>query len=52
MGAEMILTNARLVLANEVVSGSLLIRDDLVRVTVDDHVPVVGTVWREGRRVA
>jgi alpha-D-ribose 1-methylphosphonate 5-triphosphate diphosphatase len=27
-------------------------RADLVRVRVDDHVPVVRTVWREGRRVA
>ena len=26
-------------------------RADLVRVRVDDHVPVVRTVWREGRRV-
>ncbi len=27
-------------------------RADLVRVRVDEHVPVVRTVWREGRRVA
>ncbi|WP_027142403.1 alpha-D-ribose 1-methylphosphonate 5-triphosphate diphosphatase [Mesorhizobium sp. WSM3626] len=27
-------------------------RADLVRVRVDDHVPVVRTVWRQGRRVA
>ncbi len=27
-------------------------RADLVRVRLDDHVPVVRTVWREGRRVA
>ncbi|MCP4316061.1 MAG: alpha-D-ribose 1-methylphosphonate 5-triphosphate diphosphatase [Hyphomicrobiales bacterium] len=27
-------------------------RGDLVRVSVDHHVPVVRTVWREGRRVA
>jgi alpha-D-ribose 1-methylphosphonate 5-triphosphate diphosphatase len=27
-------------------------RGDLVRVRVDEHVPVVRTVWREGRRVA
>lgn len=27
-------------------------RADLVRVRVDDHVPVVRTVWREGNRVA
>ena len=27
-------------------------RADLVRVLVDEHVPVVRTVWREGRRVA
>ena len=27
-------------------------RADLVRVRVDDHIPVVRTVWREGRRVA
>jgi alpha-D-ribose 1-methylphosphonate 5-triphosphate diphosphatase len=27
-------------------------RADLVRVRVDDHGPVVRTVWREGRRVA
>lgn len=27
-------------------------RGDLVRVRVDQHVPVVRTVWREGRRVA
>ncbi|MEM9105305.1 MAG: alpha-D-ribose 1-methylphosphonate 5-triphosphate diphosphatase [Pseudomonadota bacterium] len=27
-------------------------RGDMVRVSVDHHVPVVRTVWREGRRVA
>jgi alpha-D-ribose 1-methylphosphonate 5-triphosphate diphosphatase len=27
-------------------------RADLVRVRVDEHIPVVRTVWREGRRVA
>ena len=27
-------------------------RADLVRVRLDDHVPVVRTVWRQGRRVA
>jgi len=27
-------------------------RADLVRVRVDEHVPIVRTVWREGRRVA
>lgn len=27
-------------------------RADLVRVRVDDHIPVVRTVWREGRRIA
>ena len=27
-------------------------RGDLVRVSVDHHVPIVRTVWREGRRVA
>ncbi|WP_274423575.1 alpha-D-ribose 1-methylphosphonate 5-triphosphate diphosphatase [Chelativorans sp. YIM 93263] len=27
-------------------------RADLVRVRLDDHIPVVRTVWREGRRVA
>ena len=27
-------------------------RADLVRVRVDDHIPVVRTVWRQGRRVA
>ena len=27
-------------------------RADLVRVRLDEHVPVVRTVWREGRRVA
>jgi alpha-D-ribose 1-methylphosphonate 5-triphosphate diphosphatase len=27
-------------------------RADLVRVRVDDHIPVVRSVWREGRRVA
>ena len=27
-------------------------RADLVRVRVDDHVPVVRTVWRQGQRVA
>ncbi|MDH6231249.1 alpha-D-ribose 1-methylphosphonate 5-triphosphate diphosphatase [Mesorhizobium soli] len=27
-------------------------RADMVRVRVDEHVPVVRTVWREGRRVA
>ncbi|TIT61470.1 MAG: alpha-D-ribose 1-methylphosphonate 5-triphosphate diphosphatase, partial [Mesorhizobium sp.] len=27
-------------------------RADLVRVRVDDHVPVVRTVWRQGCRVA
>ena len=27
-------------------------RADVVRVRVDDHVPVVRTVWRQGRRVA
>jgi len=26
-------------------------RADLVRVRVDEHIPVVRTVWREGRRV-
>jgi alpha-D-ribose 1-methylphosphonate 5-triphosphate diphosphatase len=27
-------------------------RADLVRVRVDEHIPIVRTVWREGRRVA
>jgi alpha-D-ribose 1-methylphosphonate 5-triphosphate diphosphatase len=27
-------------------------RADLVRVRVDEHIPVVRSVWREGRRVA
>ncbi|TKB23065.1 MAG: alpha-D-ribose 1-methylphosphonate 5-triphosphate diphosphatase, partial [Mesorhizobium sp.] len=27
-------------------------RADLVRVRVDQHVPVVRNVWRQGRRVA
>lgn len=27
-------------------------RGDLVRVSVDHHIPIVRTVWREGRRVA
>lgn len=32
----------------EIIAGK---RADLVRVRVDEHVPVVRTVWREGRRV-
>ncbi len=32
----------------EIVEGK---RADLVRVQVADHIPVIRTVWREGRRV-